>query len=120
MHYSIVSTLLVAPIIGSFAAPTVQKVHPFNAVDWEKELLGRSEDSGLERRARSEKSIDAIFKGLGKLYFGTCADSGTLGRADNADVIKADFGQVTPENRYANVHHTRIIANRLPVASGTR
>jgi hypothetical protein len=44
--------------------------------------------------------MDAIFKKLGKMYFGTCADSGTLNQASNAAVIKADFGQVTPENRY--------------------
>lgn len=100
MRTSFVSTLLVAPIIGSLAAPTVEQVHPFNQVNWEKELLGRTDENGLERRARSEKSIDAIFKGLGKLYFGTCADSGTLNAASNAEVIKADFGQVTPENRY--------------------
>lgn len=98
MHSSFVSILLVAPIIGSLAAPTVEKLHPFNQVDWEKALLGRTDDNGLEKRARSEKSIDAIFKGLGKLYFGTCADAGSLGQASNADVIKADFGQVTPEN----------------------
>jgi endo-1,4-beta-xylanase len=98
---SIISTLLVAPIIGSFAAPSVERLHPFNQVDWETELLGRSDDNDLEKRARTEKSIDAIFKGLGKLYFGTCADAGSLGHADNAAVIQADFGQVTPENRYA-------------------
>ncbi|KAE8443561.1 hypothetical protein EG329_001723 [Mollisiaceae sp. DMI_Dod_QoI] len=98
MRSSIISTLLAAPIIGSLAAPTVEKLHPFNQVDWEKELLGRDDSNGLERRARSEKSIDAIFKGLGKLYFGTCADQGSLGHADNAAVIQADFGQLTPEN----------------------
>ncbi|KAH8651953.1 putative endo-1,4-beta-xylanase C [Tricladium varicosporioides] len=42
--------------------------------------------------------MDAIFKRLGKLYFGTCADAGSLNQASNAAVIKADFGQVTPEN----------------------
>lgn len=101
MRASIISSLLVAPIIRSLAAPTVEKLdsrHPFNQVDWETELLGRSENNGLEKRARTEKSIDEIFKGLGKLYFGTCADAGSLAKADNAAVIQADFGQVTPEN----------------------
>jgi len=97
MRSSIISAFLAAPIIGSLAAPTVERVHPFNQVDWEKELLGRSEDNDLERRA-GEQSLDKIFKSLGKLYFGTCADAQSLGRADNANVIKADFGQVTPEN----------------------
>jgi len=50
-------------------------------------------------RRRSEASIDAAFKAAGKKYFGTCADSGTLGQATNSEVIKADFGQLTPENR---------------------
>ena len=44
--------------------------------------------------------MDAIFKKLGKLYFSTCADSDSLNQASNAAVIKADFRQVTPENRY--------------------
>ncbi|KUJ14528.1 putative endo-1,4-beta-xylanase C [Mollisia scopiformis] len=98
MRSSIISSLLIAPIISTLAAPTVEQLHPFNQVDWERELLGRSDDDGLQKRARSEKSIDAIFKSLGKLYFGTCADAGSLAKTDNADVIKADFGQVTPEN----------------------
>jgi len=47
---------------------------------------------------RTEDSIDKLFKAKGKLYFGTCADKGTLSNANNAAVIAADFGQVTPEN----------------------
>lgn len=47
---------------------------------------------------RSEDSIDTLFKAKGKLYFGTCADQGTLKNAQNAAVIASDFGQVTPEN----------------------
>ena len=52
----------------------------------------------LEERQAATKSVDALIKAKGKLYFGTCADRGTLGRAANADVIKANFGQLTPEN----------------------
>ncbi|EEB87808.1 hypothetical protein MPER_14689, partial [Moniliophthora perniciosa FA553] len=29
---------------------------------------------------------------------GSCADPGTLNNAQNANVLKAQFGQVTPEN----------------------
>ncbi|KDQ07601.1 glycoside hydrolase family 10 protein [Botryobasidium botryosum FD-172 SS1] len=35
---------------------------------------------------------------VGKLYFGTCSDSGLLNNANNANIIKSDFGQLTPEN----------------------
>jgi len=34
----------------------------------------------------------------GKKYFGTCADAGTLSNTQNANIIKAQFNQLTPEN----------------------
>ncbi|KDQ16623.1 glycoside hydrolase family 10 protein, partial [Botryobasidium botryosum FD-172 SS1] len=34
----------------------------------------------------------------GKKYFGTCADSGLLSNTQNSNIIKAEFGQLTPEN----------------------
>ncbi|KAI2463036.1 family 10 xylanase [Annulohypoxylon bovei var. microspora] len=43
-------------------------------------------------------SIDQMIKAKGKLYYGTCADQSRLSTGKSADVIKADFGQVTPEN----------------------
>lgn len=45
-------------------------------------------------------SLDAVFKAKGKKYFGVATDQGRLTSGDNAAIIKADFGQVTPENRY--------------------
>jgi len=102
MRGSIISSFLFSPIILSLAAPSVERYergerHEIFNIDWERELLGRSTPKSLEERT-GEVSMDAIFKKLGKLYFGTCADSGSLNQASNAAVIKADFGQVTPEN----------------------
>ncbi|KAE9366320.1 glycoside hydrolase family 10 protein [Stipitochalara longipes BDJ] len=104
MRGSIISSFLLSPIVLSLAAPNVERVrsnrgerHEIFNIDWERELLGRSTPGPLAERG-SEASMDAIFKKLGKLYFGTCADSGSLNQASNAAVIKADFGQVTPEN----------------------
>jgi endo-1,4-beta-xylanase len=104
MRSSTVYSFLLSPIILSLAAPTVERVrsnrderHEMFDIDWEKELLGRSSSTPLAERA--ESSLDAIFKKLGKQYFGTCADSNRLSQASNAAVIVADFGQVTPENR---------------------
>ncbi|KAF5324537.1 hypothetical protein D9611_004240 [Ephemerocybe angulata] len=34
----------------------------------------------------------------GKQYFGACADPNTLNIAANVNILKSDFGQVTPEN----------------------
>ncbi|GLB35429.1 putative beta-xylanase [Lyophyllum shimeji] len=46
----------------------------------------------------SGSGLDGKFKGKGKKYWGSCADSNTLNIAANAAVLKSDFGQVTPEN----------------------
>ncbi|KAJ4988847.1 glycosyl hydrolase family 10 [Stagonosporopsis vannaccii] len=43
-------------------------------------------------------SLDAVFKAKGKKYIGVATDQGRLTAGDNAAIIKADFGQVTPEN----------------------
>ncbi|PGH13234.1 hypothetical protein AJ79_03793 [Helicocarpus griseus UAMH5409] len=43
-------------------------------------------------------SIDAEFKKHGKLFFGTCTDQNRLTANSNAAIIRANFGQVTPEN----------------------
>ncbi|CAE6492061.1 unnamed protein product [Rhizoctonia solani] len=42
--------------------------------------------------------LDALFKARGKKYFGTCADAALLNDAQNAVIILAEFGQLTPEN----------------------
>ncbi|KAL5638892.1 hypothetical protein ACGC1H_003302 [Rhizoctonia solani] len=48
--------------------------------------------------ATSTGGLDGLMKAKGKKYFGTCADSALLNNAQNAAIIKAEFGQLTPEN----------------------
>ncbi|CAI6339338.1 unnamed protein product [Periconia digitata] len=43
-------------------------------------------------------SLQEKFVAAGKKYIGVAADSNTLNDATNADIIKANFNQVTPEN----------------------
>jgi len=59
--------------------------------------LAASAAPALQSR-QAEQSIDELIKAKGKLYFGTCTDQGLLTSGKNADIIKANFGQVTPEN----------------------
>ncbi|KAF2214273.1 glycoside hydrolase family 10 protein [Cercospora zeae-maydis SCOH1-5] len=51
-----------------------------------------------ELDARQSTSLNAKFVARGKQYWGTCADQGTLSNTQNANIIKAQFGQLTPEN----------------------
>ncbi|TRM64780.1 glycoside hydrolase family 10 and carbohydrate-binding module family 1 protein [Schizophyllum amplum] len=49
--------------------------------------------------APAASGLNAAFTShSGKLFFGACADSGTLNIAKNAAILKSDFGGVTPEN----------------------
>ncbi|KAF2223694.1 glycoside hydrolase superfamily [Elsinoe ampelina] len=54
-------------------------------------------DARLQER-QTVASINAAFKAKGKTYWGTAADSGTLGNAQGNALTKSVFGQVTPEN----------------------
>jgi endo-1,4-beta-xylanase len=63
-----------------------------------------------ERQAA--QSIDAAMKAKGKKYFGTCTDPGRLNTGSNSAIIKANFGQVTPENSYVLTPSSNHIENR--------
>jgi len=51
----------------------------------------------LDERQASQ-SIDAAMKAKGRKYFGTASDPGRFNSGKNGAVIKANFGQITPEN----------------------
>ena len=53
---------------------------------------------GGQKAAAGGDSLNALFKAKGKLYYGNIADPGTLGNQQNTQVLKEQFGQLTPEN----------------------
>jgi endo-1,4-beta-xylanase len=61
-------------------------------------LAAAAPSSDVVEARQASKSIDALMKAKGKLYFGTCSDQGRLTSGKNAAIIAANFGQLTPEN----------------------
>jgi endo-1,4-beta-xylanase len=53
----------------------------------------------LFSRQAAQSIHDAIVR-KGKKYFGTATDPNRFNTGSNGAIIKANFGQVTPENRY--------------------
>jgi endo-1,4-beta-xylanase len=49
-------------------------------------------------RAVAATGLNGKFVAKGKKFWGSCADQNTLNIAANANILKSDFGQVTPEN----------------------
>jgi endo-1,4-beta-xylanase len=52
----------------------------------------------LQSRQASSGSVNTLFQSLGKTYFGTITDPNLLSNTQDTNVIKADFGALTPEN----------------------
>lgn len=61
-----------------------------------------SPSTGGSGKNGADCSLDAAFKAHGKKYIGVATDQGRLAAGDNAQIIEANFGQVTPENRYVS------------------
>ncbi|KAF1972366.1 hypothetical protein BU23DRAFT_590120 [Bimuria novae-zelandiae CBS 107.79] len=57
-------------------------------------------------------SLDAAFKAHGKKYLGTASDRGLLSSGQSAQIIKDNFGQLTPENSMKG--HTTVWHSQLP------
>lgn len=57
-----------------------------------------SSSAGAAGESTDDQGLNALFVAKGKEYYGTCADPGTLSSSETADIIKKDFGQITPEN----------------------
>jgi endo-1,4-beta-xylanase len=58
-----------------------------------------AEPEAMLDERQAAQSIDAAMKAKGRKYFGTCTDPGRFNSGQNGAIIKANFGQVTPENR---------------------
>lgn len=55
----------------------------------------------LFSRQAAQSINDAMIK-KGKKYFGTASDPGRFNSGSTGAIIKANFGQITPENRYTS------------------
>lgn len=60
-------------------------------------LFAAAVSAGVVSRQASE-SINDAFVASGKKYFGTASDQSELEDSTNSDIIKADFGALTPLN----------------------
>lgn len=93
----------VAPIGTGVAATGTAPVRAVSTGSTSQVPASNSSSSAAGQTGESTDAngLNALFVAKGKEYFGTCADPGTLSSSETVDIINADFGQITPENRYA-------------------
>ncbi|OTA54820.1 glycoside hydrolase family 10 protein [Hypoxylon sp. EC38] len=84
--------------IASIISTVTPSVSTSSSSETPHSVSSSASPSSTSGSGSSSDSIDKLFKAKGKLYFGTAADSGTLSKSQNANIIKKDFGQLTPEN----------------------
>ena len=66
---------------------------------------------------QAAQSIDAAMKKKGRKYFGTCSDPGRFNSGKNGAIIKANFGQITPENRCVAITTTAVQLSGLNMSN---
>ncbi|KAK7954664.1 hypothetical protein PG996_015475 [Apiospora saccharicola] len=54
--------------------------------------------AGAADGAGAKGDLTSAIRAKGKVYYGNIADPGTLGNPQNTNILKASFGQLTPEN----------------------
>jgi len=64
-----------------------------------------AEPEALVEERQAAQSINAAMKAKGRKYFGTATDPGRFNSGKNGAIIKANFGQITPENSYVESYH---------------
>ena len=64
-----------------------------------------AEPEALIEERQAAQSINAAMKAKGRKYFGTATDPGRFNSGKNGAIIKANFGQITPENSYVESSH---------------
>lgn len=79
---------------GSAPAPSAPAASGSAAAPSSPASSGSPGESG----SSDEGSLNALFVAKGKKYYGNIADPGTLSQGSTQDILKSDFGQITPEN----------------------
>lgn len=59
---------------------------------------GAASSIAVDAGSSDEGSLNSLFVAKGKLYYGNIGDGGTISEGSTADILKSDFGQITPEN----------------------
>jgi hypothetical protein len=95
-----IGTGVAAPIGTGVVAPSAVSTGISAEAPASNSSSSASGSAGLTGKSTDAAGLNALFVAKGKQYYGTCADPGTLSSSETTDIIKADFGQITPENRY--------------------